>query len=101
VRNEPRAVYHDGVRSTPTGTRTPVPWLRTKYPGPLDDGGVINKFIIFPSRSVKRLARRRRFAGHAGIFAALAVDSVSLIFSSKRQRTNTPPSIAASRAASA
>ena len=29
-----------GESSTPTGTRTPVPWLRTKYPGPLDDGGV-------------------------------------------------------------
>jgi hypothetical protein len=27
------------MRSTPTGTRTPVPWLRTKYPRPLDDGG--------------------------------------------------------------
>jgi hypothetical protein len=26
--------------STPTGTRTPVPRLRTKYPRPLDDGGV-------------------------------------------------------------
>jgi hypothetical protein len=26
--------------NTPKGSRTPVPWLRTKYPGPLDDGGV-------------------------------------------------------------
>ena len=27
-------------RDTPTGSRTPVSWLRTKYPRPLDDGGV-------------------------------------------------------------
>lgn len=24
---------------TPTGIRTPVAWLRTRYPRPLDDGG--------------------------------------------------------------
>jgi putative SOS response-associated peptidase YedK len=24
---------------TPKGSRTPVLWLRTRYPGPLDDGG--------------------------------------------------------------
>jgi hypothetical protein len=32
--------------STPTGTRTPVPWLRTKYPRPLDDGGQNMHLII-------------------------------------------------------
>ena len=32
--------------STPTGTRTPVPWLRTKYPRPLDDGGMLTNGII-------------------------------------------------------
>src|SRR5208337_2369565 len=34
------------ISSTPTGTRTPVPWLRTKYPRPLDDGGNSRRFII-------------------------------------------------------
>src|SRR5208337_2016782 len=34
------------ISSTPTGTRTPVPWLRTKYPRPLDDGGIVSRFII-------------------------------------------------------
>ena len=34
------------VESTPTGTRTPVPWLRTKYPRPLDDGGLGRDSII-------------------------------------------------------
>ena len=31
------AVTAAAARST--GTRTPVFWLRTRYPGPLDDGG--------------------------------------------------------------
>ena len=31
--------------STPTGTRTPVPWLRTKYPRPLDDGGLMRRIL--------------------------------------------------------
>jgi hypothetical protein len=26
---------------TPTGNRTPVSWLRTRYPWPLDDGGAV------------------------------------------------------------
>jgi hypothetical protein len=44
------------VGSTPTGTRTPVPWLRTKYPRPLDDGGSGFKCIITAIGGVKRLA---------------------------------------------
>lgn len=35
-----REAFQDAkIRSTPTGIRTPVPWLRTMYPRPLDDGG--------------------------------------------------------------
>ena len=37
---EARVAASPDVGSTPTGTRTPVPWLRTKYPRPLDDGGL-------------------------------------------------------------
>ena len=47
------------IGSTPTGTRTPVPWLRTKYPRPLDDGGMRLKCIIDQSGGVKRVARWR------------------------------------------
>ena len=32
-------VLPDPAFSTPRGNRTPVSWLRTRYPGPLDDGG--------------------------------------------------------------
>ena len=30
-----------GIFNTPKGSRTPVLWLRTRCPGPLDDGGVV------------------------------------------------------------
>jgi hypothetical protein len=31
--------------STPKGSRTPVLWLRTRYPRPLDDGGVCELYV--------------------------------------------------------
>src|SRR5580704_16016465 len=43
------------VVSTPTGTRTPVPWLRTKYPRPLDDGGIAANIIIISRGSQSSL----------------------------------------------
>src|SRR5208282_664649 len=44
-----------GFLSTPKGSRTPVLWLRTRCPGPLDDGGVwrtirLNRNGNYPSR---------------------------------------------------
>src|SRR5262249_25021103 len=44
--------------STPTGTRTPVPWLRTKYPRPLDDGG--SAIMLSYDRGQVSLFRARR-----------------------------------------
>ena len=46
-----RLVFRAFLSSTPTGTRTPVPWLRTKYPRPLDDGGLKMNIIIRRARS--------------------------------------------------
>jgi hypothetical protein len=39
-----------GGEDTPTGSRTPVFGLRTRRPGPLDDGGVaaIDRLFVFP-----------------------------------------------------
>jgi hypothetical protein len=48
------------VASTPTGTRTPVPWLRTKYPRPLDDGGMLTNGIISSWGSQSSLCQSSR-----------------------------------------
>ena len=37
-----------GLGDTPKGSRTPVLWLRTRYPGPLDDRGVFHSLIVLP-----------------------------------------------------
>src|SRR4051812_18635545 len=36
--------------TTPKGSRTPVLWLRTRYPRPLDDGGVDHFGSFVPGR---------------------------------------------------
>ena len=46
------------LQSTPTGTRTPVPWLRTKYPRPLDDGGQKMQLMINQASSQSSNQRR-------------------------------------------
>src|SRR5262245_20576501 len=50
-----RVAESPDVESTPTGTRTPVPWLRTKYPRPLDDGGLDRESIINHTATESRL----------------------------------------------
>jgi hypothetical protein len=47
--------------STPTGNRTPVSWLRTRYPRPLDDGGKTFRFCQSTSRSGGTRTPNRRF----------------------------------------
>ena len=32
--------YEPQIKNTPKGSRTPVTWMRTMYPRPLDDGGL-------------------------------------------------------------
>src|ERR1700678_2630887 len=52
-----RLVFQAFRLSTPTGTRTPVPWLRTKYPRPLDDGGGGDSIILHgPARRSRRFS---------------------------------------------
>ena len=43
----PESYEDHGLRDTPTGSRTPVFGLRTRRPGPLDDGGVCRPFRPF------------------------------------------------------
>jgi hypothetical protein len=48
--------------STPTGNRTPVSWLRTRYPRPLDDGGrIVPPFCQSTSRPGGTRTPNRRF----------------------------------------
>lgn len=37
------ACCHRRYTNTPKGSRTPVTWMRTMYPRPLDDGGSSNQ----------------------------------------------------------
>ena len=43
---------------TPKGNRTPVPWLRTRYPRPLDDGGTASVFLRQTGEAATSLRRR-------------------------------------------
>jgi hypothetical protein len=38
--------------TTPTGIRTPVFWLRTRHPRPLDDGGLLLQLVLSEARHV-------------------------------------------------
>jgi hypothetical protein len=40
------AETYEGFKNTPKGTRTPVAWMRTKNPRPLDDGGKVRKCFV-------------------------------------------------------
>ena len=52
--SDPRRAYV--AANTPTGNRTPVFWLRTRYPGPLDDGG----YKLFANNGQDAKCTRRR-----------------------------------------
>src|SRR5215210_2894808 len=63
------------LRSTPKGSRTPVLWLRTRYPRPLDDGGAWHgngdhrrggNPVKLPQRTSVR--GKERFVKHKNIF---------------------------------
>src|SRR5439155_16138610 len=57
--------------TTPYGSRTPVLWLRTRYPGPLDEGGVgptDRKIIRALRQQVKLLSFRPAHSADAADF---------------------------------
>ena len=62
----PRDCEGYGCSSTPTGSRTPVFGLRTRRPGPLDDGGLALIYLSAP-------ARVSRFDGRADRRTEIAV----------------------------
>src|SRR4029078_4877925 len=51
---------------TPTGTRTPVFWLRTRHPRPLDDGGLSLQLLLLD-------------AIHVNVFGVNAIASAHII----------------------
>ena len=53
------------VISTPTGSRTPVSWLRTRYPRPLDDGGVSGRNYINRGGQVKGMGKKMGGSGRS------------------------------------
>src|SRR3954453_12783787 len=66
--------------STPKGSRTPVLWLRTRYPRPLDDGGVCARLLRLSlvCGIMERVGGGVKPSGHvdgAGIWRARSISS--------------------------